>query len=172
LQARLGSIRIAVTAVTGLELDTETRNEMLTSASEEAVRASAELAGIGALAELAISDSPMTTCDLDTALRSGVDAAKLAGLDIDARGNAGNAFAREDRLGAVFAALIRIVGGAGKSVDITATVCDGRAVVAITRRADADTEAVPPLVDYLAAAIGATRDGAAHGLSFSFEAAS
>src|SRR5258708_34378036 len=82
LQARLGSIRIALTAVIGLDLDPDTRALMLTTASEESVRASAELAAIGALATCVMNPVEAAPCDAAAALRDAADAARIAGLDV------------------------------------------------------------------------------------------
>ena len=84
LQARLGSIRIAVTAVVGLDLDDETESMMLTSAAEESVRASAELACVGALTKCLLDESEPVPCDLAAALDQAVEAARLADLDVRA----------------------------------------------------------------------------------------
>jgi hypothetical protein len=148
LQARLGSIRIAVTAVAGLDLDEETRREMLTSASEESVRASAELAGVSALATCLLDDSPTEQCDVGAALQAAADAARLAGLDIDLRAqDTLVADVSAVRLAAVLPALLRLVGGAGSVVRATVTA-DG-----LTLSGD-DTEPPPPISRYLVEQLG------------------
>lgn len=143
LQARLGSIRIAVTAVAGLDLDNQTRNEMLTSASDESVRASAELAGVSALATCLLDASAPEQCDLVAALDAAADTARLAGLDVtvDASG-ATTVLVRRERLQVVLPALLRIAAGAGKAVHVTVTA-DELAVHG------ADEEPLPPIAHYL-----------------------
>jgi len=174
LQARLGSIRIAVTAVAGLELDEQTRNDMLTSASDESVRASAEVAGIGALAELSINPTAAAARDIGAALREAADTATLAGIEVTV--DAPDAFGRAsgERLAAVFGALMRIVCGAGKQIGVVATSDQSHVTVRIERRgADADTGTLPAIAGYLVDAIGATRvDDDDQVLAFGFEAAS
>jgi hypothetical protein len=150
LQARLGSIRIAVTAVAGLDLDEETRNEMLTSASDESVRASAELAGVSALTTCLLDDSASEPCDVVAALQAATDTARLGGLDIhvDAQANP-TTTASKERLAVVLPALLRLVGGAGKEVRVTVTA-DGVAM------AGDDSEPVPAIAGYLVAELGAS----------------
>ena len=150
LQARLGSIRIAVTAVAGLDLDEETRHDMLTSASEESVRASAELAGVSALATCLLDDSAPEQCDVGAALQDAAGAARLAGLDIEVRAD-GDFVATVSavRLAAVLPALLRLVGGAGKAVRATVTA-DGVSVDGD------DTEPLPPIARYLVEQLGAS----------------
>jgi hypothetical protein len=150
LQARLGSIRIAVTAVAGLVLDEETRNEMLASASEESVRASAELAGVSALATCLLDDSAAEPCDLGAALQAAADSARLAGLDVSIAGAEGvSVQASRVRLEYALPALLRIAGGAGKTVRVEVS---GDGVVL----AGDDTEAIPPIAGYLVDALGAS----------------
>ncbi|MEY2419782.1 MAG: hypothetical protein QOG90_2462 [Actinomycetota bacterium] len=150
LQARLGSIRIAVTAVAGLDLDEETRREMLTSASDESVRASAELAGVSALATCLLDNSPTEPCDLAAALQSAADAARLAGLAVDLQTDGATmATVSPARLQAVMPALLRLVGGAAKAVRATATP------EALSFDGD-DTEPLPPIVGYLIDHLGAS----------------
>ena len=159
LQARLGSIRIAVTAVAGLDLDAETRNEMLTSASDESVRASAELAGIGALALWALDPSEPVACDLTAALRDAAETARLAGIDVEVSGEAATIQAKEARIPATLTALIRLVAGAGKHVRIACTVDGDEVRVAFERCGDdADSEVLPPVAGYLLDALGAIRE--------------
>jgi hypothetical protein len=150
LQARLGSIRIAVTAVAGLDLDEETRREMLNSASDESVRASAELAGVSALATCLLDDSTAEECDVHAAVVAAADNARLAGLDIEVTGStAVTANVRRARLEAALPALLRIAGGAGKSVratiENTGIVLEGD-----------DPEPLPPIAGYLVGEVGAS----------------
>jgi hypothetical protein len=150
LQARLGSIRIAVTAVAGLDLDEQTRHEMLTSASDESVRASAELACVSALATCLLDDSPPEECDITAALQTASEAARLAGLDIEIHAEgAARASVSPTRLAAVLPALLRLVGGAAKAVRVN--VAGG----GITFDGD-DTEALPPIAGYLVEQLGAS----------------
>jgi len=143
LQARLGSIRIAVTAVAGLDLDEETRREMLTSAGEESARASAELSGVSALAQSLLDASLPEDCDLGGALQAAADSARLAGLDVEITGADGVVIsARKARLELALPALLRLVGGAGKRVRVE--VADNT----ITLTGD-DTEPVAPVTGYL-----------------------
>jgi hypothetical protein len=173
LQARLGSIRIAVTAVVGLDLDEQTRTEMLTSAADEAMRASGELAGIGALAELSINPCEPVARDIGAAVREAADTAKLAGLAVDVTADTAVGLACGERLPAVFSSLMRIVGGAGKHIGVVVTTDQHHVTVSIERRGDdADAETLPPIVGYLVTAIGATRDEDDRALVFFFEVAS
>ena len=150
LQARLGSIRIAVTAVAGLDLDEETEHEMLTSASDESMRASAELSGVSALATCLLDDSTPEECDVHAALVAAADNARLGGLVIDVDGGEGvTTTVRRARLEAALPALLRLAGGAGKHVH--ATVADG----AVVLEGD-DTEAVAPIAGYLIGEVGAS----------------
>ena len=66
--ARLGDFRVAVSAVASLDLDPGTRAEMLSTATDESVRASAELATLGALATCLLTPAPATDTDLVAAL--------------------------------------------------------------------------------------------------------
>ena len=159
LQARLGSIRIAVSAVAGLDLDAETRSEMLTSASEESVRASAELVGIGALAACALDASESEQCDIAEALQNASETARLAGLDIDARVDGPAVIdGRAGCLQVVLPALIRLAAGAGKELGASVTTEGGEVQLRFERRGDtADPEALPPVVDYLLDVIGGKR---------------
>jgi hypothetical protein len=150
LQARLGSIRIAVTAVAGLDLDEETRRDMLTSASDESVRASAELAGVSALATCLLDDSPPEQCDIAAALRTAAEAARLAGLGTEVHADgAVLTTVSPARLAAVLPALLRLVAGAAKAVRVSAAP-DG------VRFAGDDSEALPPIAGYLVAHLGAS----------------
>jgi hypothetical protein len=150
LQARLGSIRIAVTAVAGLDLDEETRRDMLDSASDESMRASAELAGVSALATCLLDDSPDEECELDTALQAAADSARLAGLDVSVVGADGvTVTVSRERLTYALPALLRLVGGAGKTVR---AVIEGDELVL----AGDDTDAVAPVAGYLVEALGAS----------------
>ena len=148
LQARLGSIRIAVTAVAGLDLDEETRREMLTSASEESVRASAELTAIGALATCLLDPAPASECDVREAAQSAAATARLGGLDVYVHDD-DNVTAPVDpeRMALVLASLMRVVGGAGTEVRVRVgahgVVLDGN-----------DTEAVPAIAYALAEQLG------------------
>jgi hypothetical protein len=148
LQARLGSIRIAVTAVAGLDLDEETRKEMLTSASDESVRASAELAAVSALATCLLDRAASEECDVSAALEAASDAARLAGLDIEIDTHAKPVVTvSAERLAVALPALLRVVGGAGKAVRVTVTE-DGIAM------AGEDTEPLPPIAGYLVDQLG------------------
>jgi hypothetical protein len=150
LQARLGSIRIAVTAVAGLDLDKETRDDMLTSASDESLRASAELAAISALATCLLDDTPPQECDVRAALDQAADATRLAGLVVDVHAtDAPPARVSPDRLGVVLPALLRLAGGAGKRVDASLTA------TTLTINGD-DTEALPAVAGYLVDQLGAS----------------
>lgn len=173
LQARLGSIRIAVTAVAGLDLDEETRNEMLTSASEESVRAASELAGVSALAACALDATGPERVDLAASLRDAAAAARLAGLMVELPDDvAAAAHASAARVRVVVPALIRIVAGAGKHVNATATVAGERATVRLSRTGDdADTENLPALADYLVEQIGGRREPGDSALEFWLPAA-
>ena len=150
LQARLGSIRIAVTAVAGLDLDEETRRDMLTSASDESMRASAELAGVSALATCLLDDSSPEECDMHAALVAAADNARLAGLDIEVKGTEGvMTTVRRERLEVALPALLRLAGGAGKNVHASV---DADGVVL----AGDDTEALPNIAGYLVDQVGAS----------------
>jgi hypothetical protein len=150
LQARLGSIRIAVTAVAGLDLDEETRREMLTSASDESMRASAELSGVSALATCLLDDSPDEECELDPALQAAADSARLAGLDVSVVGADGvSVTVSRERLTYSLPALLRLAGGAGKTVRASVGT-DG-----LLLEGD-DTDALPPVAGYLVDALGAS----------------
>lgn len=172
LQARLGSIRIAVSAVAELDLDDHTRNEMLTSASEESVRASAELSGISALTACLLDGSAATRCDVAATVLDAVDTARLAGLTIEvsAVGQA-TADVNEHRLRVALPALLRLVAGAGKQLR-TSVAGEDVVTVRIDRAGDdADQESLPPVVDYLLDELGARRLDAGAGLAFSFPSA-
>lgn len=169
LQARLGSIRIAVSAVAGLDLDAETRTEMLTSASEESVRASAELVGVGALTACALDTSASERCDVAAVVTEAADTARLAGLRIEARVD-GPAIVEGHmaRLHVALPALVRLVAGAGKDVDASVTSDATEVRIHLERTGDeADREQLPPIVDYLIAEIGAARLDEGAGLTFS-----
>lgn len=159
-----------MTAVAGLDLDAETRSSMLTSASEESVRASAELAAIGALAACALDNSDVDQCDLNITLREAADIARLTGIDIDvAETGAAVAPARPERVRVVFPALLRLVAGAGRHVRATTVVDGGEVRVRIERYGDdADAEPLPPVVDHLVAELGAGRVADDGALTLSF----
>lgn len=162
LQARLGSIRIAVTAVAGLDLDDETQSMMLTSAADESVRASAELACIGALARCLLDRSDPAPCDIAAALNDAAESARMAGLDVQTTvpplgERAAMAHAQVTRLTPVLSALMRLVSGAGNAVVVSAAP-DGDRVRLSIRRTGLDTEALPPVAGYLVDVLGGERD--------------
>lgn len=168
LQARLGSIRIAVSAVAELDLDEPTRNEMLTSASEESVRASAELSGISALTACLLDGSGVTRCDVAATILEAVDSARLAGLTIEVSGDAkATSEVNEVRLRAAVPALLRLVAGAGKQLRVSISAGDGVTVRFDRTGDDADPETLPPVVDYLLAEMAAKRVDSDAGLAFS-----
>ncbi len=147
VQARLGSIRIAVTAVAGLDLDAETRHDMLTNASDESLRASAELAGVSALATCLLDGGAAEPCDVAAAVETAAEVARLGGLDVRVEiSDPPSISARPDSLAAALAALLRIVGGAGKQVAVRVAT-DGIDV------RGADTEVLPPITGYLVEAL-------------------
>lgn len=158
LHARLGSIRMAVTAVAGLELDAETRSAMLTTASEESVRAAAELGGLAALTTCLFDHSDLAPCDVAGALVDAADSARLAGLDVALSTNGPvMAQVRVARLRAVLPALIRLVGGAGGGVRGSAVV-EGDRVHVHLRRHGLDDEDLPPVARYLVDELGARHE--------------
>ena len=167
LHARLGSIRMAVTAVAGLELDAETRSFMLTTASEESVRAAAELAGLGALMTCLLDQSDVASCDVAAAFADAAEAAHLAGLAVDVLTNGPLLVdVRVARLRAVLPALIRLVGGAGGGVG-GVVVVEGDRVHVQLRRHGPDSEDLPPIAAYLVDVLGAQRESYDEGLAFS-----
>jgi hypothetical protein len=150
LQARLGSIRIAVTAVAGLDLDEELRNDMLLSASEESVRASAELAGISALTTCLLDDAPPQECDVGAALSVAADTARLAGLSVDIQATDTPAVrVSPERLSVVLPALLRLVGGAGARVEVSLGA-DGLAL------AGSDPEPIAAIAGHLVDQLGSS----------------
>jgi hypothetical protein len=156
LHARLGSIRMAVTAVAALELDAETEASMLTTASEESVRAAAELSAIGALTTCLL-DGPgeVGAHDVAAELEAAAEAARLAGFEIDVTAD-GPALAAVPLTAfrTVAPSLLRLASGAGGSV--TASVHRlGDRVHVLFRRDGEDTEAMPPVGLALVDAIGA-----------------
>jgi hypothetical protein len=174
LHARLGSIRIAVTAVAGLELDIETRNEMLNSASDESVRASAELAAIAALTTCLLDDSEPAPCDVAVALSTAAQAARLVGIEVAGASNEPHAIApaRAARLDAVLLALIRLVGGTSRSVAASATIEGERLLVRLRRQGEApDPEKLPPVAGYLVDQLGARHVAGVDGIEFSLAVA-
>jgi hypothetical protein len=168
LQARLGSIRIAVTAVAGLDLDAETRTMMLNSAAEESVRASAELACVGALTKCFLDQSDPGPCDVAAALDAAAEAARMAGLDVrlDSGGTA-IAHTRLPRLEAALPALIRLVSGAGNGV-VASVAADAERVEVAIRRDGPDTEVLPPIAGYLVNELGGQRATDDDGVTFSW----
>lgn len=159
---------MAVTAVAGLELDAETRSFMLTTASEESVRAAAELAGLAALTTCLLDSSDVVSCDLASALTDAADSARLAGLEVDLSADGPVlAHVRVASLRAVLPALIRLVGGTGGAVGGSAVV-EGDRVHVRLRRQGPDTEELPPVAGYLVDELGARREiHADGGLAFS-----
>jgi hypothetical protein len=175
LHARLGSIRIAVTAVAGLDLDAETRTSMLNSASDEAVRASAELTCVAALATCLLDTSDVAPCDVAAALHVAADAARLAGFEVtfDAPNDVMMASARVARLRSVLPALVRLVGGTGKAVTASAVMNAARVHVHLRRTGtDRDPERLAAVAGYLVEQLGARHeaDADADGLAFSLAA--
>lgn len=153
----MGSIRIAVTAVASLDLDAETRTDMLTSAADESVRASAEVAAIGAYAHLLLAPESRAQTDVTAAVHDAAAMARLAGLDVSVSGPDG-ATALAASSHAALPTLIRLVAGATKRVSITISLDAER----VWLQFDADeNDALPPVADALIAAIGATREAAA-----------
>jgi hypothetical protein len=123
---------------------------MLNSASDESMRASAELAGVSALATCLLDDSPDDHCELGTALQAAADSARLAGLDVSVEGADGlSVRASRERLTYSLPALLRLVGGAGKKVRVQV----GEEGIVLTGD---DTESLPPVAGYLVDALGAS----------------
>jgi len=105
---------------------------------------------VSALATCLLDDSPDEQCDLGTALQAAADSARLAGLDVFVHGADGRSVtASRERLTYSLPALLRLVGGAGKTVRVDVGP-DGIVL------AGDDTEAVPPLGGYLVDALGAS----------------
>jgi hypothetical protein len=170
LQARLGSIRIAVTAVVGLDLDEETESMMLTSAAEETVRASAELACVGALMKCFLDESEPAACDIAAALDEAAQAARMANLDVRTAANGGATVnAATARLQAGLPALIRLVSGAGNAV-VASVTPDGDRIRLSIRREGPDAEALPPIAGYLVDALGGEFEADDEGVTFSLAA--
>jgi hypothetical protein len=114
------------------------------------MRASAELAGISALATCLLDDSSPEECNVHAAMVAAADNARLAGLDIEVNGSETvMTTVRRARLEAALPALLRLAGGAGKnvraSVDHDGVVLGGD-----------DTEALPPIAGYLVDQVGAS----------------
>jgi hypothetical protein len=172
LHARLASIRIAVSAVAGLDLDEDTRSSMLNSASEESARAAAELSAVGALVRCVLDDTDPTSCDLGALLHDAAATARLSGLDVDCQAHAAQVHARTSRIEFVLPALIRVVAGAGREVAVHASTDADRVVVRVERsRRDGDTELLPAVTGYLVDEIGAQPDTIERSVVFSFESA-
>lgn len=165
LQARLGSIRIAVTAVLGLDLDADTRNDMLMSASNEALRASAELAAIGALA--ACTPDRITVA-VSEALHTSARVAQLGGVEVEVV-VADGSVSVAPQFEAGLAALLRVVSGAGAAVRIAAAT--GTETVGMRLdRIGGDAGPLPAVAASLAVALGGTVVCADAGLEFTLEA--
>jgi hypothetical protein len=114
------------------------------------MRASAELSGVSALAQCLLDDSEDATCALDDALQAAADSARLAGIDVQVTGAEGVVVtASPARLGLALPALVRLVGGAGKTVRVCV---DGDT---ITFEGD-DTEPVAPVAGYLVTELDAS----------------
>jgi hypothetical protein len=171
LNARLGSILIAVSAVAELDLDAETRTSMLTTAAEETTRAAGELAGIAALTACALDESSSDRCDLTEALAVATATARLFGIEVDTADiKAESVVANPARVDAVLPALLRLVAGASKAVDVRVFPEAGRTHVHLARHdIETDPEAIPPVAGYLIEELGARAEDS-DGLAFSLEA--
>lgn len=172
LHARLGSINIAVTAVTELGLDGDLRDQMLTTASEEVVRASAELACIGALAACLVDHLDSERVDLGALITDVTEVARLSGLDAKVIGTQPGAtvWAAGETLRRSFAALLRMVAGHEGGVEVEMLSAPGEVALRLAR-IGSDSEALPAVVAALVEAIGARVDATDSELRFAFEVA-
>ena len=171
LNARLGSILMAVSAVAELELDAETRTSMLTTAAGETIRASAEVAAIVALTFCALDDSETAACDLAAALSTAANTVRLHGIEVDTTATVPAVVgANAKRMDAVLPPLLRIVAGASKCVEARLLLDDDRVRVQLARgNPGQDPEPLPPVVRTLIEQLDA-RSEASDGSAFSWPA--
>lgn len=171
LNARLGSILMAVSAVAELDLDEETRTSMLTTAAGETIRASAEVAAIVALTVCALDGSEAGTCDFAASLSTAANTVRLHGIEVGTAATAPAVVrASAERVDAALPPLLRIVAGASKCVETDVRHDDDRVHVQLSRgNPENDPEPLPPVVRTLVEQLGA-RAEASDGSAFSWPA--
>jgi hypothetical protein len=156
---------MAVTAVTELGLDGETRDQMLTTAAEEATRAAAELAAIGSLVTCVVKTETPVACDVGATIRDVASVAVLGGRQVSVgTTEAGTVLAGPEALRDALTSLVALVASAGGAVTMSAHVCHERTVLRITNDAGGD---LPEVVNHLVTALGGQPEPAPTGVAFS-----
>lgn len=174
LQTRLGSVHIAITAVCDLDFEPKTQAEMLETASEETLRASAEVGAIANLASCLLDDTEPAARDIAGELIDVVELCRLTGLDAQVVSSVPAVVRTADKpLHGALESLVRVVAGVGRHLTASVEVVDDRAVVSLVGDVtNGDGDGVPQVATFLVAALGGRVEPADIGLSFSMALAS
>jgi hypothetical protein len=154
LHARLGSIHIAVTAVTELGLDGEPRDEMLTTAADESVRAAAELSAIGSLVTCVLATEEETQCNVAAVIRDVATTARLGGRTVEiATLDDGTVLAGPEALRDALSSLLAVVAGPGGAGTLSVETTADAVIVRISPASHRGDE-LPAVVGNLVSALG------------------